>query len=227
MAVGLQIASTIVKIVHDLVRDAIAQVVGSVVSYAATLVVTAGLATPLVIEQVATRVASLVGRIGKTITQLLSSGKQLSKLLDSLQALFKKAKDLFDGVIPGGLARRRRRSRSIPHRDIASLIPGRPRFYGRRWRSGRHVEGLDTIPRAALAGMRFSTSTWSDSTPRGSPNGGGQINTLTVSIPRAAHETPSCRAIRSTVSRPQTRRKEASRPRRGLPFQRWGCHRIV
>ena len=102
MAVGLQIASTIVKIVHDLVRDAIAQVVGSVVSYAATLVVTAGLATPLVIEQVATRVASLVGRIGKTITQLLSSGKQLSKLLDDLQVLFKKAKDLFDGVIPGG-----------------------------------------------------------------------------------------------------------------------------
>ena len=102
MAVGLQIASTIVKIVHDLVRDAIAQVVGSVVSYAATLVVTAGLATPLVIEQVATRVASLVGRIGKTITQLLSSGKQLSKLLDSLQTLFKKADDLWGGLLHGG-----------------------------------------------------------------------------------------------------------------------------
>jgi hypothetical protein len=101
MAVGLQIASTIVKIVHDLVRDAIAQVVGSVVSYAATLVLTAGLATPLVIEQVSTRVASLVGRIGKTITQLLSSGKQLSSLLDKLQVLFKKADDLFGGLLHG------------------------------------------------------------------------------------------------------------------------------
>jgi hypothetical protein len=101
MSVGLEIASTIVKIVHDLVRDAIAQVVGSVVSYAATLVLTAGLATPLVIEQVSTRVASLVGRIGKTITQLLSSGKQLSSLLDKLQLLFKKADDLFSGLIHG------------------------------------------------------------------------------------------------------------------------------
>jgi hypothetical protein len=105
MAVGLEIASTIVKIVHDLVRDAIAQVVGSVISYASTLVLTAGLAAPLVIEQVATRVASLVGRIGKTITQLLASGKQLSSLLDKLQALFKKADDVFRGLLPGGSAK--------------------------------------------------------------------------------------------------------------------------
>ena len=55
MAVGMSIASTIVKIVHDIVRDAIAEVVGSVISYAAELVLTAGLATPLVIEQVATQ----------------------------------------------------------------------------------------------------------------------------------------------------------------------------
>jgi hypothetical protein len=118
MAVGLHIASTIVKIVHDLVRDAIAQVVGSVVSYAATLVLTAGLATPLVIEQVSTRVASLVGRIGKTITQLLSSGKQLSSLLDKLQVLFKKANDLFDRVIPG-------RSPSKPHNGEGPGTPGK------------------------------------------------------------------------------------------------------
>jgi len=102
MSTGLEIASTIVKIVHDIVRDAIAEVVGSIISYATTLVVTAGLATPLIIEQVATRVASLVGRIGKTITQLLASGKQLSTLLDKLQVLFAKADDLFEGLLRGG-----------------------------------------------------------------------------------------------------------------------------
>jgi len=101
MAVGLEIASTIVKIVHDIVRDAIAEVVGAVISYAAELVLTAGLATPLVIEQVATRVASLVGRVGKSITKLLSSGKQLSSLLEKLKALFKKADDLFDRILHG------------------------------------------------------------------------------------------------------------------------------
>jgi hypothetical protein len=120
MAVGLQIASTIVKIVHDLVRDAIAQVVGSVISYASTLVLTAGLATPLVIEQVATRVASLVGRVGKTITQLLSSGKQLSKLLDDLQALFKKAQDVFQRALSGGNAPKppRRPDAGPRHRNL-------------------------------------------------------------------------------------------------------------
>jgi len=101
MAVGLEIASTIVKIVHDIVRDAIAEVVGAVISYAAELVLTAGLATPLVIEQVATRVASLVGRVGKSITKLLSSGKQLSSLLEKLKALFKKADDLFQRILHG------------------------------------------------------------------------------------------------------------------------------
>ena len=104
MAVGLEIASTIVKIVHDIVRDAIAQIVGSVISYAAELALTLGLATPLVIEQVSTRVASLVGRVGKSITRLLSSGKALSTLLDKLKVLFSKADDLFKRVLNGGSA---------------------------------------------------------------------------------------------------------------------------
>ena len=102
MAVGMSIASTIVKIVHDIVRDAIAEVVGSVISYAAELVLTAGLATPLVIEQVATRVASLVGRVGKSVTNLLSAGKQLSGLLEKLKALFKRADELFERLLKGG-----------------------------------------------------------------------------------------------------------------------------
>jgi hypothetical protein len=99
MASGLQVASTIVKIVHDVVRDAIATVVGAIISYAAELVVTVGLATPLVIEQVSTRVASLVGKVGKSITRLLESGKALESLLKSLEELFEKAAKTFDKAL--------------------------------------------------------------------------------------------------------------------------------
>lgn len=102
MATGLDICSTIVKIVHDITRDAIAEIVGAVISYAAELVLTLGLATPLVIEQVSTRVASLVGRVGKSVTTLLSSGKALRSLLDELQALLKRADELFNGTLRQG-----------------------------------------------------------------------------------------------------------------------------
>jgi hypothetical protein len=101
MSTGLQLCSTIVKIVHDVVRDAISQVVGAVISYAAELVISLGLATPLIIEQVTTRVSSLVSRIGKTITDLVSSGKALKGLLDELGELLKRAKGLFDEVLHG------------------------------------------------------------------------------------------------------------------------------
>lgn len=99
MATGLDICSTIVKIVHDITRDAISTIVGAIISYAAELVFSLGLATPLVIEQVSTRVASLAGRVGKAITRLLESGKALKGLLDKLQALLKQATELFDKVL--------------------------------------------------------------------------------------------------------------------------------
>ncbi|MET0783056.1 MAG: hypothetical protein ABWY53_01910, partial [Leifsonia flava] len=90
IGVGMNIAATIVKIVHDLTRDAIAQIVGSVISYAATLVITLGTATPLIISQATSRVSSLSARIGKTVTRLLESAKQLTKLIDQLATLFKR-----------------------------------------------------------------------------------------------------------------------------------------
>lgn len=101
MNVGMQIASTIVKIVHDVVRDAIAQVVGSVISYAATLVVSLGTATPYVIAQATSRVASLSTRVGSMVTKLLTSGKQLMKLLDKLGDLFRKFDGTLTGMLPG------------------------------------------------------------------------------------------------------------------------------
>ena len=101
MATGLEICSTIVKMVHDITRDAIAEIVGAVISYAAELAFSLGLATPLVIEQVTTRVASLATRVGKSVTRLLESGKALKSLLDQLEGLFKQASALFDRLLHG------------------------------------------------------------------------------------------------------------------------------
>jgi len=98
MSVGLSIASTMVKIVHDIVRDALAEVVGSVISYAAELIFTVGLATPLVIEQVATRVSSLATRVGRHIDDLLKSLANLKPLLTRIDDLFKKLSELLAGL---------------------------------------------------------------------------------------------------------------------------------
>lgn len=102
MSTGLQIASTIVQIVHDLVRDVLSQLVGSIISWAAEAVFTLGLATPVIVGQVSTRVASLSAKVGKYVTDAISSCKSLSKLLDELTALLREAGTLFDGVLKGG-----------------------------------------------------------------------------------------------------------------------------
>jgi len=99
---GLGIASMIVQVVHDLVRDAIAQIVGSAISWAAEAVFSLGLATPWIIEQVSTRVSSLVAKIGGKLKALLASVKKLSSLLEDLKSLFKRQGDELDTLLRGG-----------------------------------------------------------------------------------------------------------------------------
>ena len=65
MGVGMQIASTIVKIVHDLTRDALTQLAGTAISAATTAAATLGFGTPWAVAQVSTRVAALSARVGK------------------------------------------------------------------------------------------------------------------------------------------------------------------
>ena len=101
MGTGLQIASTIVQIIHDLVRDAIAQLVGSVISWAAEAVFTLGLATPVIVGQVTTRVASLSARVGKFVTKVIDAIRTLSRHLDELKALFRRLSDLIDTTLKG------------------------------------------------------------------------------------------------------------------------------
>lgn len=101
MGTGLQIASTIVQIIHDLVRDTIAQLVGSVISWAAEAVFTLGLATPVIVGQVTTRVASLSTRVGKYVTKVIDAIRALSRHLDELKALFRRLSDLVDKTLKG------------------------------------------------------------------------------------------------------------------------------
>jgi hypothetical protein len=102
MATGLGVASTIVQVVHDIVRDVLSQLVGSAISWTAEAVLTVGIATPWIVEQVATRVASWTAKIGSKMTALVRSVKALSKLLDELRGLLRQADDLFASVLKGG-----------------------------------------------------------------------------------------------------------------------------
>ena len=126
MGAGLEIASTIVQVVHDVVRDVLSQLVGSAISWAAEAVFTLGLATPLIIEQVSTRVASLAAKVGSKVTAVLASCKNLMKLLDELKALFRNAGDLFDTVLRGGGGPRPRRGDSTPGRHLPDDVPTKP-----------------------------------------------------------------------------------------------------
>ncbi|MGN8025876.1 HNH/ENDO VII family nuclease, partial [Microbacterium sp. 22242] len=102
MAAGMQMASTIVQVVHDLVRDSLAQLVGSLISYAAELVFSLGLATPLVIEQASTRVSALAAKFSKKIPDLVAAIRKLGELVEKLKALFKRFGDTADRLLHGG-----------------------------------------------------------------------------------------------------------------------------
>ncbi|MFT4260763.1 TNT domain-containing protein [Microbacterium sp.] len=95
MSTGLQVAGTIVQIVHDVVRDVLSQLVGSIISWAAEAIFTLGLATPAIVAQVSTRVASLATKVGRSVTDALSSCKALARLLDQLSTLMRHAADVY------------------------------------------------------------------------------------------------------------------------------------
>lgn len=102
MSTGLTIASTIVQVVHDLVRDVIAQLVGSIISWVAEAALTLGLATPVIISQVSTRVASLSAKVGTKLTALLEAMGKLSTLLKKLRSAWDELATLMAKVLPGG-----------------------------------------------------------------------------------------------------------------------------
>ena len=77
MAVMTEAAGLLIGTVRVLVRDAVATVVSRLIVYAGELVATAGLATPLVAEQVATLCASWAARIARWLKGLIASLRRL------------------------------------------------------------------------------------------------------------------------------------------------------
>ena len=99
---ALDITAFIVQFVHDFVRDAISEVVGSILSYAAELIATVGLAWPIVAEQIATRIASLIGQVGRNVKNLVTSARNLVKKLTDLKTLFHTLKNKIDTLFRKG-----------------------------------------------------------------------------------------------------------------------------
>ncbi|MFD0785410.1 hypothetical protein ACFQZ8_15995, partial [Micromonospora azadirachtae] len=92
MATITEATAGLVAAVRLLVRDAIATCVSRLIVYAAELLATAGLATPLVTEQVTTLVASWAARIAKLLRGLINSlrriipaASRLAELIDQLK----------------------------------------------------------------------------------------------------------------------------------------------
>jgi hypothetical protein len=77
----------LVDVTHDLVRDALSDVIGSLISYALELALTLGAATPLVIQQASTRVASLAATVGTQVRALVRSAGNLQDLVRGLRQI--------------------------------------------------------------------------------------------------------------------------------------------
>lgn len=103
VASSLQVAGTIVQVVHDVVRDALAEIVGAAISWAAQIVLTVGLGTPWVVSQVATRVSSLATRVGGKVTALINSSKSLSNLIDAMKRALSNLAQGLRGARPGSM----------------------------------------------------------------------------------------------------------------------------
>ncbi len=141
MQVGMQMASTIVQVVHDLVRDSLAQLVGSLISYAAELVFSLGLATPLVIEQASTRVSALAAKFSKKIPDLVDAAKKLAGLLEKLKALFKKFGDVADKTLKGAAHSAKETVAGLP--GVRRLDPRRTDLIDNmeNWANGAGIPG--------------------------------------------------------------------------------------
>ena len=94
LATITEAAGMLVAGVRMMVRDAIAVLVSRLVVYAAEAVASLGLATPLIVEQVATLCASWAARIARWLKDLISSLSRLSGVAGKVGALIEKLKAL-------------------------------------------------------------------------------------------------------------------------------------
>lgn len=99
ISTGLQAASTLVQVVHDLIRDILSQLVGTAVSAVVTSAVTLGAGIPVAIAQVGTRLASLLPKATKAIKGLVESFKALQNMIRQLGPIIAKAGKTFSELM--------------------------------------------------------------------------------------------------------------------------------
>jgi hypothetical protein len=102
MATITEAAGFLIAGVRMLVRDAIATCVSRLVVYAAEVVGSLGLATPLVVEQVSTLVASWSGKIARWLKDLLASLHRLKGITGWLGEVIDTLKKILSRLRPGG-----------------------------------------------------------------------------------------------------------------------------
>ena len=125
MGVGMQIASTIVKIVHDMTRDALTQLAGTAISAATTAAITIGFGTPWAVAQVTTRVSALSARVGKYITKLVKAIKELLPRLEDAARLFRSLRKALDEALDEALESGKGALRTVVRKsdDVAAALP--------------------------------------------------------------------------------------------------------
>lgn len=139
MATITEATAGLVAAVRLLVRDAIATCVSRLIVYAAELVATAGLATPLVAEQVTTLVASWAARIAKLLRGLINSLRRIIPAARRLAELIERLKQTLG-----------RRGRATVDEDSLSRVRGK----GAGPRMPMNMESVWTI--AAKYGIDIS-----------------------------------------------------------------------
>jgi len=102
LATITEAAGMLVAGVRMMVRDAIAVLVSRLIVYAAEEVASFGIATPLVVEQVATLCASWAARIGRWLKDLIGSLSKLRGMAGKVGELIEKLKALLSRHRAGG-----------------------------------------------------------------------------------------------------------------------------
>jgi hypothetical protein len=101
MAMVTEGAGMLIAAVRLLVRDAIATCVSRLITYAAEEAFSLGVATPLVVEQVATLVASWAGKIARWLKALLASLRRLIPSVHRLGELIEELKKILNRLLHG------------------------------------------------------------------------------------------------------------------------------
>ena len=145
LALMTEAAGALVSAVRLMVRDAVATVVSRLIVYAVELLATAGLAAPLVVEQVATLCAAWAAKIARWLKSLLASlrnllteSSHLGRLIDMLSSQTRVAKGGGLTVPSGGP-----NPDAMPHGERTTAHPTRMLSRGLR----RENDAADVLAR--------------------------------------------------------------------------------